>query len=52
MVKALEHSAMRCDRKLNLVWIDADHLEDTMMQSDPAKYHNAWSQLTVASGSK
>ncbi|KAI2616463.1 CTP synthase [Hypomontagnella submonticulosa] len=50
VVKALEHSAMRCDRKLNLVWIDAEHLEDATLQSDPTTYHRAWSQLTVASG--
>lgn len=43
---------MRCNRKLNLVWIDADHLEDSMMKNDPAKYHSAWSHLTVASGGK
>ncbi|KAF5006768.1 hypothetical protein FDECE_6890 [Fusarium decemcellulare] len=50
VIKALEHSAMRCNRKVNLVWIDADHLEDAMMQSDSNKYHTAWSQLTAASG--
>ncbi|XDG10493.1 hypothetical protein ABKA04_010108 [Annulohypoxylon sp. FPYF3050] len=46
----LEHSAMRCGRKLNLAWIDAEHLEDATLQSDPTTYHKAWSQLTIASG--
>ncbi|KAL7628191.1 CTP synthase ura7 [Parahypoxylon ruwenzoriense] len=50
VIKALEHSAMRCNRKLNLVWIDAEHLEDATLQSDPTTYHRAWSQLTIASG--
>ncbi|KAI0140183.1 CTP synthase [Hypoxylon sp. NC0597] len=50
VIKALEHSAMRCNRKLNLAWIDAEHLEDATLQSDPTTYHKAWSQLTVASG--
>ncbi|KAI1763441.1 CTP synthase [Hypoxylon sp. FL1150] len=50
VIKALEHSAMRCDRKLNLSWIDAEHLEDATLQIDPTTYHKAWSQLTVASG--
>ncbi|RSM10975.1 CTP synthase [Fusarium oligoseptatum] len=50
VLKALEHSAMRCNRKLNLVWIDADHLEDAMLESDSPKYHKAWSQLTAAAG--
>ena len=52
VIKSLEHSAMRCNRKLNLVWIDAEHLEDATLQSDPSQYHKAWSQLTVASGCK
>lgn len=51
VIKALEHSAMRCDRKLNLVWIDSDHLEDNMQEGDSSKYYSAWSQLTAASGS-
>ncbi|KAI1387030.1 CTP synthase [Hypoxylon trugodes] len=50
VIKALEHSAMRCNRKLNLAWIDAEHLEEATLQSDPTTYHKAWSQLTVASG--
>ncbi|KAI1446487.1 CTP synthase [Annulohypoxylon stygium] len=50
VIKALEHSAMRCGRKLNLAWIDAEHLEDATLQSDPTTYHKAWSQLTIASG--
>ncbi|KAJ4212094.1 CTP synthase ura7 [Fusarium solani] len=50
VLKALEHSAMRCNRKLNLVWIDADHLEDAMLEGDSPKYHKAWSQLTAAAG--
>lgn len=52
VLKALEHSAMRCSRKLNLVWIDADHLEDAMLQDDSPKYHKAWSQLTAVAGGK
>lgn len=43
---------MRCDRKVNLVWIDADNLEEAMLKSDPVKHYNAWSQLTSASGGK
>ena len=41
---------MRCNRKLNLTWVDSEHLEDATLQSDPTKYHKAWSQLTLASG--
>ncbi|KAF7557038.1 hypothetical protein G7046_g6144 [Stylonectria norvegica] len=49
-IKSLEHSAMRCDRKVNIVWIDADNLEDAMLHSDAQKHYNAWSQLTSAAG--
>lgn len=48
--KALEHSAMRCGRKLNLVSIDSEHLEHEMQQKDPRKFHHAWSTVTDAGG--
>lgn len=48
VIKALEHSAMRCERKLNLVLIDADHLEE----ADATKHSAAWAQLAAASGGK
>ncbi|KHO01561.1 UTP-ammonia ligase [Metarhizium album ARSEF 1941] len=48
--KALEHSAMRCGRKLNLVSVDSEHLEHDMQQKEPTKYHNAWKALCEAEG--
>lgn len=48
--KALEHSAMRCGRKLKLVSIDSEHLEQEMQQKDPRKFHHAWSTVTDAGG--
>ncbi|KAK7537824.1 CTP synthase-like protein [Phyllosticta citricarpa] len=50
VIKSLEHSAMRCRRKLNLIWVDAEHLEPLTRQSDPAKFHKAWHQVCTASG--
>jgi hypothetical protein len=41
---------MRCNRKLNLVWIDAEDLEDATRKTNPLKYETAWSQLTATSG--
>lgn len=48
--KALEHSAMRCGRKLNLVSVDSEHLEEDMQKKDPRKFHHAWSTVTDAKG--
>ncbi|KAH6657386.1 UTP-ammonia ligase [Truncatella angustata] len=48
--KSLEHSSMRCRRKLNLVSVDSEHLEHDMQQKDPQKYHNAWKLVCDAQG--
>lgn len=48
--KSLEHSAMRCKRKLNLVPVDSEHLERDMQMTDPSKYHNAWKAVCDAQG--
>lgn len=48
--KSLEHSAMRCKRKLNLISVDSEHLEHDMQHSDPTKYHNAWKAVCEAQG--
>lgn len=41
---------MRCGRKLNLTNVDSEHLEDPMLQKDPAKYHKAWEILSKSQG--
>ncbi|GFP57623.1 CTP synthase [Trichoderma asperellum] len=48
--KSLEHSAMRCKRKLNLIPVDSEHLEKEMQTADPIKYHNAWKAVCEANG--
>jgi CTP synthase len=48
--KSLEHSAMRCKRKLNLIPVDSEHLEKDMQTADPIKYHNAWKAVCEADG--
>ncbi|KIX96523.1 uncharacterized protein Z520_07789 [Fonsecaea multimorphosa CBS 102226] len=50
VIKALEHSAMACRRKLNLVWVDASNLEKSTLDSNPEKYHKAWHELCTADG--
>ncbi len=50
VVKALEHSAMRCGRKLNLIWVDSEDLEDATQQTNPTKFHKAWHEVCSAAG--
>lgn len=50
VIKSLEHAAMACSRKLNLIWIDASHLELSTEKRSPADFHKAWAQLCTAQG--
>lgn len=50
VTKALEHSAMYLRLNLNLLWIDAEHLEPEMQTAEPEKYQKAWDTLHTASG--
>ncbi|KAI1853333.1 hypothetical protein JX266_002039 [Neoarthrinium moseri] len=50
VVKSLEHSAMKCNRRLNLIWVDAEHLEEETRKTDPACFHKAWHEVCTASG--
>lgn len=48
--KSLEHASMQLRRKLNLIWIDAEHLEPKAETAEPAEYKKAWDTLKTASG--
>jgi CTP synthase len=50
VIKSLEHSSMRCGKKLNLIWVDAEHLEEKTKSSDPAAFHKAWHEVCTAEG--
>ncbi|KAK4982810.1 CTP synthase ura7 [Elasticomyces elasticus] len=50
VTKSLEHSAMRCKRRLNIIWVDAEHLEPQTEKSDPMRYHKAWHDICSAHG--
>jgi CTP synthase (UTP-ammonia lyase) len=41
---------MHLRRKLNLIWVDAGHLEPIMQSTDESKYNEAWEALRTASG--
>lgn len=50
VIKALEHSAFRVNRKLIIHWVESSDLESETQESNPAKYHDAWRALVGAGG--
>lgn len=48
--KALEHAAMHCDRKLNLIPVDSEHLEPKAQAAEPEKFEAAWAAVKKAQG--
>ena len=50
VIKSLEHCAMRCNQKLNLLWVDSEHLEENSRDSEPASFHKAWHEICTADG--
>ncbi|KAJ5108692.1 CTP synthase [Penicillium angulare] len=46
--KALEHASMYCHKKVQIVWVDASHLEEET--NSPAEYHKAWHAVCTADG--
>ncbi|KAJ6164084.1 CTP synthase [Penicillium chermesinum] len=46
--KALEHAAMYCHKKIQIIWVDSSHLEDE--SASPADYHKAWHSVCTADG--
>uniref|UniRef100_A0A8C6Y5Y4 CTP synthase n=1 Tax=Naja naja TaxID=35670 RepID=A0A8C6Y5Y4_NAJNA len=46
--KALEHSAIAINHKLDLMYIDSADLEPAMESENPVKFHQAWQQLCKA----
>ncbi|KAG0647558.1 UTP-ammonia ligase [Hyphodiscus hymeniophilus] len=50
VIKSLEHSAMRCGKKLNLIWVDASNLEAQAQLDNPAEFHKAWHEVCTGDG--
>jgi CTP synthase len=50
VTKSLEHAAMHCKKKLNLIWVDSSHLEDAALETSQAEYHKAWHDVCMADG--
>lgn len=50
VIKALQHSALACNHKLKIKYIDAEELESLMKKDDPVKFHAAWQNLCCSDG--
>uniref|UniRef100_A0A8C7F0B8 CTP synthase n=2 Tax=Oncorhynchus TaxID=8016 RepID=A0A8C7F0B8_ONCKI len=50
VIKALEHSALAINHKLEIKFIDSADLEPNTLQEEPVKYHEAWQKLCSADG--
>uniref|UniRef100_A0A4W4EMM2 CTP synthase n=1 Tax=Electrophorus electricus TaxID=8005 RepID=A0A4W4EMM2_ELEEL len=50
VIKALEHSALAINYKLEVKYIDSADLEPSTQQEEPVKYHEAWQKLCSANG--
>ncbi|XP_056299959.1 CTP synthase 1b [Pseudoliparis swirei] len=50
VIKALEHSALAVNHKLEVKYIDSADLEAATLQDEPVKYHEAWQRLCSAHG--
>ena len=48
VIKSLEHASMKCGRKLNLIWVEAEMLEVEAAHTNPARYHKAWHDVCTA----
>ncbi|CDK27069.1 unnamed protein product [Kuraishia capsulata CBS 1993] len=53
VIKALEHSSMRCSRKLEIVWVESSDLEpstESASGDNKVNFHKAWHNVCVADG--
>ncbi|KAK2910006.1 CTP synthase 1-like isoform X1 [Channa argus] len=50
VIKALEHSALAINHKLEVMYIDSADLEAATLQDEPVKYHEAWQKLCSSHG--
>lgn len=47
VTKALHHAGIKAGFKVQIKFIEASNLEETMLNDDPVSYHNAWHSLCL-----
>lgn len=50
VIKSLEHSSMRCNRKLKIEWVESSNLEESIKDTNLSEYHKAWHHICQADG--
>lgn len=48
VIKSLEHACIACGHRLDLKWVDAEHLEPTAEKDHPEKFRDAWAVVKCA----
>lgn len=48
VIKALQHAALACNRKLELKCMEAEDLEEEAKANRPVKYYEAWQNVCKA----
>lgn len=50
VIKSLEHSSMRCNRRLKIEWVESSDLEESAKSDKLSDYHKAWHYICQADG--
>jgi CTP synthase len=54
VIKSLKHASIACERKLDLIWVEAAHLEEIdengEVKTDKSEYDEAWEKVKSADG--
>lgn len=50
VIKSLEHSAMRCSKRLEIVWVESTDLEPETETVNKGNFHSAWQSICKADG--
>ena len=50
VIKALRHSCLKANHKLDLLYVEAQDLEEECKRENPTKYHEAWGRLCTGQG--
>ncbi|KAK6456994.1 CTP synthase [Scheffersomyces xylosifermentans] len=50
VIKSLEHSSMRCHRRLKIEWVESTDLEEDTKKTNLSVFHKAWHHVCQADG--